>query len=171
MFGKLVPLGGGDDIPLKKKELIVGRKDECDVVLRFTNVSGRHCKFVLSSGYWYVVDLNSSNGVKVNGVRVTDRRIDPGVTVSIANHQFQLDYSPTANGAFGAPPPDMLDADVFSKSLLERIGMGRGNKKNYPGTQQPAEKPKTGSLKKKETKEEKKEIDFSAYTSDDVDFR
>lgn len=170
MLGKLVPMGGGDDIPLKKKELIIGRKDECDIVLRFTNVSSRHCKLVLSSGYWYVVDLNSSNGVKVNGVRVMDRRIDPGITVSIANHQYQLEYDPSLNGAIGAPPPDSLDADVFSKSLLERIGMGRGNKKTG---NQPTEKPKTGIFKKKETKDakEKKEIDFSAYTVDDVDFR
>lgn len=168
MLGKLVPLGGGDDIPLKKKELIIGRKDECDIVLRFTNVSSRHCKLVLSSGYWYVVDLNSSNGVKVNGIRVMDRRIDPGVTVSIANHQYQLDYSPSANGAIGAPPPDTLDADVFSKSLLERIGMGRGNKRAT--ATQTSEKPKTGIFKKKETKE-KEAIDFSAYSVDDVDFR
>ncbi len=162
MFGILVPVGGGDDIPLKKKELIVGRKEECDIVLRFPNVSSRHCKLVLSSGYWYVVDLNSSNGVKVNGMRVTDRRVDPGVKLVIANHAFNLDYDPSANGAFGAPPPDMLDADVFSKSLMERIGMNKGPTKR-PGA--------TGAHDKPKTEPRKKELDRNSLSIDDIELR
>jgi len=162
MFGTLVPIGGGDDIPLKKNELIVGRKEECDVVLRFSNVSSKHCKLVLSSGYWYVLDLNSSNGVKVNGVRVTDRRIDPGAKIMIANHAFHLDYDPTKNGAVGAPPPDLLDADVFSKSLLERIGQSKTPERRLGGAAT-SDMPKPAS--------QKPTIDYDALSIDDIEFR
>ena len=41
-FGELVPVGGGDPIPLLKKTLLVGRRETCDVVLRFANVSSNH---------------------------------------------------------------------------------------------------------------------------------
>ncbi|MCL2304137.1 MAG: FHA domain-containing protein [Planctomycetaceae bacterium] len=162
MFGTLVPTGGGDDIPLKKKELIVGRNEECDIVLRFSNVSNKHCKFVLSNGYWYVVDMNSSNGVKVNGIRVTDRRIDPGMKVVIANHAFHLDYNPTDNGAVGAPPPDLLDADVFSRSLLDRIGLNKTPERRL-GSSGVHDKPKLTP--------QKPTIDYDALSIDDIELR
>jgi len=125
MYGELVPTGGGDNIPLLKEELIVGRREDCDIILRFNNVSGRHCKLVLSCGYWYVQDLHSTNGVKVNGMRVEDRRVDPGVRLSISKHEYRLNYNPQKLGATGIPPSDVLDGDIFSKSLLERAGLQR----------------------------------------------
>ena len=36
-FGTLVPKGGGDPIPLLKKNLLIGRRESCDIVLRFKN--------------------------------------------------------------------------------------------------------------------------------------
>jgi adenylate cyclase len=131
MFGVLVPVGGGDLIPLEKRELVVGRKDGCDIVLRFDNVSGRHCRLVLSAGYWYVVDLNSSNGVKVNDVRTKDQRIDPGNKLSIAKHEFTLKYDPSKNGASGEKPPIMFqEAEIMSQSLLEKIGLQKPKQNN-----------------------------------------
>jgi len=123
MYGELVPTGGGDNIPLYKVELIVGRREDCDIVLRFSNVSARHCRLVLSDGYWYVQDMQSTNGVKVNGLRVEDRRIDPGVRLSISRHEYRISYTPQQLGATGNVPPDSLDHDIFSKSLLERAGL------------------------------------------------
>ncbi len=69
MFGELLPLGGGDPIPLLKKQLLVGRRESCDIVLRFANVSAHHCQLMVSNGYWYVKDMGSRNGIKVNDVR------------------------------------------------------------------------------------------------------
>jgi adenylate cyclase len=77
----------------------------------------------VTAGYWYVRDLNSRNGVKVNGTRVTDKRIDPGDIISIAKHKYELKYSPVELGAVGPPPPDAIDGDIFKKSLLERAGL------------------------------------------------
>lgn len=123
MYGELIPVGGGDLIPLLKKNLLVGRRESCDIVLRFSNVSAHHCQFTVMGGYWYVRDLNSRNGTKVNGVRVTEKRVDPGDVVSIAKHKYELRYSPVDLGAVGPPPPDQTDADIFGKSLLERAGL------------------------------------------------
>ena len=44
MLGELVPVGGGDPIPLIKEKLLVGRRESCDIVLRFANVSAHHCQ-------------------------------------------------------------------------------------------------------------------------------
>jgi predicted component of type VI protein secretion system len=125
MYGELVPLGGGDPIPLLKKSLVIGRRENCDIVLRFPNVSARHCQLTLKNGYWYIQDLDSRNGIKVNGVRVPvgEKRVDPGATISIAKHQYEMRYDPAKLGATGAPPMDDDTAHVFGQSLLERAGL------------------------------------------------
>ncbi len=126
LYGELRPMGGGDNIPLGKPELTIGRSESCDVTLRFSNVSGKHCKLVLSSGYWYVLDLGSTNGVRVNGVKVTDRRLDPGSRLTIAKHDFLVHFNPEKNGASGPPPAEVFGSqDVFAKSLLEKAGLKR----------------------------------------------
>jgi adenylate cyclase len=125
MYGELVPLGGGDPIPLLKKKLVIGRRENCDIVLRFPNISSRHCELTLQSGYWYIQDLDSRNGVRVNGVRVQagEKRVDPGDTIAIAKHKYELRYDPARLGAVGAPPPDDDAKQIFGKSLLERAGL------------------------------------------------
>ena len=131
MYGELHPVGGGDPIPLLKKDLVVGRRESCDIVLRFSNVSAQHCELNVNDGFWYVRDLNSRNGVKVNGNRVTEKRLDPGDVIWIAKHAYEVKYSPVDLGAVGPPPPDMPDAVLFSQSLLERAGLeGRRSAKS-----------------------------------------
>ena len=127
MYGEMIPIGGGDPIPLLKKELLVGRRESCDIRLRFANVSAHHCQLSCRNGYWYVQDLNSRNGTKVNGKRVTEKRIDPGDTVSVAKHNYEFQYSPAELGAAGPPPPEKDDtvADILGHSLLERAGLDR----------------------------------------------
>ncbi len=129
MFGELIPVGGGDPIPLLKKSLLVGRRESCDIVLRFPNVSAHHCQLTLMSGYWYVRDLQSRNGVKVNNVKVTEKRLDPGDALAIAKHRYEVQYSPADLGAVGPPPAETgaAIAEVFSKSLLERAGLTKEN--------------------------------------------
>jgi len=125
MYGELVPLGGGDSIPLLKKSLLVGRRESCDVVLRFSNVSAHHCQLTVNGGYWYVRDLKSRNGVKVNGVRVIEKRVDPNDVISVAKHKYALKYSPAELGAVGPPPPGEDEANILGTSLLERAGLDR----------------------------------------------
>ncbi len=131
MFGELIPVGGGDPIPLLKPKLRVGRRESCDIVLRFANVSAHHCLMTVDEGYWFVKDLNSRNGVKVNGVRLqgdTRKRLDPGAELSIAKHKYEVIYIPSDLGAVGPPPADEKPENFFSQSLLERAGLERRRK-------------------------------------------
>ena len=93
-YGELVPLGGGDPIPLMKKKLLVGRRESCDICLRFSNVSAHHCELTLKSGYWYVRDKGSRNGTKVGSIRVEENLLEPGDVVSFAKHKYEIQYSP-----------------------------------------------------------------------------
>lgn len=123
-LGQMIPVGGGDAIPLLKRQLLVGRRESCDIVLRFANVSAHHCRIDLHAGYWYVKDLKSRNGTRVNGVRIDETRLDPGDELTIARHRYRFIYSPIELGAVG-PPPDIETAEVFSHTLIERLGLDR----------------------------------------------
>ena len=127
MYGELVPLGGGDTIPLLKKQLLVGRRESCDIVLRFANVSAHHCTLFIKEGYWFVRDMQSRNGVKVNGIRVQEKRVDPGDALAVAKHKYELQYSPADLGAVGPPPLEDLNAEIMSESLLSRAGLSSKN--------------------------------------------
>ncbi|MBI85060.1 MAG: adenylate cyclase [Planctomycetaceae bacterium] len=125
MLGQLIPQGGGDVIPLLAPTLLVGRRESCDVVLRFSNVSAHHCELQIREGYWFVNDLQSRNGIKVNGVRVTERCLEVGDILSIAKHKYEVLYSPQQLGATGPPPVESLQEEILTKSLLQRAGLDR----------------------------------------------
>lgn len=115
-LGKLVPCGGGDPIALLQSPLIVGRRSACDITLRFPDVSSRHCSLSFEDGFWIAEDLQSTNGIRVNGTRVERKVLLPEDRISIAGHRFTIHYTPE-----GTAPP--ADDDTFSKSLLEKIGL------------------------------------------------
>jgi adenylate cyclase len=128
MFGELNPCGGGDPIPLQKSRLVVGRQPSCDIILRFPNVSSRHCEFSLVNGYWHVRDLGSRNGIKVNGIRCDSHWLMPGDVLSVSKHRYEVNYSPEAE----APPPE-AEPDPLSMSLLEKAGLSRRGSPDAPG--------------------------------------
>lgn len=125
MYGELIPLGGGDPVPLLKPQLLVGRRESCDIVLRFANVSAHHCQLVFDGGYLYVRDMQSRNGIKINDVKVEEhqRRVDPGDILSIAKHRYRVEYDPAELGAIGPPPADNLSQEIMRESLLGRAGL------------------------------------------------
>ena len=127
-YGTLVPVGGGDPIPLLKDRLIIGRREGCDIALKFANVSGQHCRMTVEHGYWFVRDLGSRNGTKVDGYPVVRKRLDPRCRISFAKHEYTIIYEPQDLGAFGPPPADDDHMEELMKSsLLDRAGMNRRN--------------------------------------------
>lgn len=147
MYGELIPVGGGDPIPLLKKTLLVGRRESCDIVLRFANVSAHHCQLTLNGGYWYVKDLGSSNGTRINNVHVGDQEkvLKAGDMLRVAKHQYEVRYSPADLGAVGPPPASDNGDQIFGTSLLERAGIQR--RKTPDGKPAPPANPRRYDLK------------------------
>src|SRR5215475_12135934 len=60
-------------VPLIREEITIGRKEGNTIRLTERNVSRRHARIVKSNGSVFVEDLDSYNGVKVNGQRIQGR--------------------------------------------------------------------------------------------------
>lgn len=120
--GELVPVGGGDPIPLIRDVMTVGRRESCDIRLNYPNVSSEHCEFTFDSGYWIVRDLGSTNGIKVNGNRILKKVLHPGDEIRIAKHKYIIEYNLTA-GKHAID--ELIEEDVMSQGLLEKAGLVR----------------------------------------------
>jgi pSer/pThr/pTyr-binding forkhead associated (FHA) protein len=71
-YGKLVVLSSnfaGKDFELSRPQMIIGRTDENDIVINHRSISRNHAKLVREpdTGRYTISDLQSSNGVRVNG--------------------------------------------------------------------------------------------------------
>ncbi len=122
LHGELVPVGGGDTIPLIRESLTVGRRDSCDICMRFPNISGVHCEFIFRNGYWWVRDLNSTNGVKVNGMRVQEKLLHPKDEVAIGKRRYMIQYEMPADRR---ALEEFVEEDIMSQSLMEKAGLER----------------------------------------------
>jgi adenylate cyclase len=147
-LGQLVPRGGGDPIPLLKHRLVIGRRESCDIVLEFPNVSSEHCSLEVQNGYWLVRDLRSRNGIKVNGERTDSKFLLPGDELSIAKHRFQISYQPDAD----APPPQ--EEDPFAIGLLEKAGLLRQQEERRRNILPPAAKRASAAMNGKRFSED-----------------
>jgi pSer/pThr/pTyr-binding forkhead associated (FHA) protein len=122
--GELLPVGGGDPIPLIRASLSVGRRESCDICMNFPNISGKHCEFNFRDGYWYVRDLGSTNGTKVNGVRVQEKLLHPKDELTIGKRRYTIQYElPVGRGA-----KEEVEEDIMSRSLLEKAGLERSKR-------------------------------------------
>jgi pSer/pThr/pTyr-binding forkhead associated (FHA) protein len=122
VHGELQPIGGGDPIPLIRATLSIGRRESCDICLRFPNISGIHAQMEFRNGYWYIRDMNSTNGVKVQGVRVQEKLLHPRDEVTIGKRKYIIEYElPADRRALD----EVVEEDIMSQSLLEKAGLER----------------------------------------------
>jgi hypothetical protein len=57
-------------VELRKKETIIGRATECDIELPSNNVSRKHACIEFRNEEYHLRDLDSTNGVYVNGIKI-----------------------------------------------------------------------------------------------------
>ena len=121
--GELIPAGGGAGISLARKVLTIGRRETCDIPLRFPNISGLHAELSFRNGYWYIRDKGSTNGLKVNGVRVMEKLLHPNDRVTIGKRDYTIRYELPVDhrGAL----EEAQEEDIMGQSLLEKAGLAK----------------------------------------------
>jgi hypothetical protein len=78
---------------LSGERVLIGRSRECDIVVSDPNVSRRHIELRRGQRGWAAVDLGSTNGMKINGRRVSHAELEPGdrITIGISDLTFELE--------------------------------------------------------------------------------
>ena len=122
----LLSLTDGPSILMDKPILLFGRHEECDVQLNSKKVSRRHCVLAQVNDYLVVRDLGSTNGVRVNGVRVAEGKLRPGDELQVGNFKYQVcadalgrSNEPPSAEAYKAIPPAEAEGDVGDASAHE----------------------------------------------------
>lgn len=90
MPAQLLALDSGPSILLDKPILLLGRHPECDIQIDSRKISRRHCCIAQVSDYLVVRDLGSTNGVRINGIRVMEGRLTAGDELTIGNARYKV---------------------------------------------------------------------------------
>jgi pSer/pThr/pTyr-binding forkhead associated (FHA) protein len=98
----------GGMIKIRKPEVAIGRQATADVRLYLPDISRQHCRVVLVKGQWEILDLESTNGIYVNGERVPCATLRTGDLIQIGSYFFQVLIG---NDSLATPPP-AKDDDV-----------------------------------------------------------
>lgn len=114
---RLMLQAGGYTFELTRPEVLAGRHTEADIRLPLPDVSRRHCRFTFARGAWQVCDLNSLNGVFVNGERVHEACLRQGDTVRIGGFTFVVEL---ADGGLSSSSPT-ADEGQIAGSVLRSI--------------------------------------------------
>ena len=78
-----------------RSELSIGRTEGNDLVLNHPSVSRKHARVEVRNAHWWIVDLKSTNGVKVNGNLIAEAQIAAGDKILIGSVQLDVKAMPS----------------------------------------------------------------------------
>jgi hypothetical protein len=89
MERELVTLtANGQRHEITKRRSTIGRSKECDVQIPDPNVSRRHAELTQEGATYWIVDLDSTNGIEVNGSRTKRAKLAEGDTIKMGSTEI-----------------------------------------------------------------------------------
>jgi len=87
---------------------IIGRSDDCSIVIRSRYFSRHHALLARDFDGWMILDLKSTNGVSVNGRAVKSWRLRNSDVIEIGEHRLNLTFEDPNQDTMG-PAHDHTD--------------------------------------------------------------
>lgn len=114
---------------------VLGRGNECDFVLTGKGVSRKHAEIIFQSGRFVVNDLNSLNGIKVNGYKVSRVILEEGDVIKLGDVTLAFSQGgdskvatkkPKRSSIFNKPAPQEVasEDDTFGQSPVKKVAKG-----------------------------------------------
>ena len=90
----LLAVGGdmdGQRLRIIRASNLVGRNPACDFTLNHGSVSRQHCLLQITERGLHVKDLSTTNGTKVNGIKMTEGYVGVGEKLTIGHLDFVVE--------------------------------------------------------------------------------
>jgi pSer/pThr/pTyr-binding forkhead associated (FHA) protein len=79
---------------LTSTRAVLGRSKDCDVPVPDPNVSRRHAEVRQNGSEYTLVDLESTNGIEVDGRRVKQLKLEDGTRFTIGSTEIVFSQEP-----------------------------------------------------------------------------
>jgi hypothetical protein len=79
---------GGTSHPIEKQRVVLGRSRECDLQVNDPNVSRRHAELRQEGTTYWLVDLDSTNGIELGGKRQKRVKLENGTRVTLGSTEL-----------------------------------------------------------------------------------
>jgi two-component system cell cycle response regulator len=113
----------GNEIGARRKldrSIVAGRAPDADLHLSDAGVSWHHARFEDRGGAWAVVDLQSTNGVAVNGRKVSELVLRPNDRVALGRTVLKFEEQDAIDAAYDEQMERLVSIDDLSGLLLRR---------------------------------------------------
>jgi pSer/pThr/pTyr-binding forkhead associated (FHA) protein len=103
-------------VEVAKPAVLVGRHSDVQLRLCYPDVSRRHCRLVYADGLWQIEDLDSLNGLFVNGERMHATTLYEGDRIRVGEATLVVTEAPAAS----APERSKAEVQVL-RSIAEAL--------------------------------------------------
>jgi pSer/pThr/pTyr-binding forkhead associated (FHA) protein len=139
----IFPDGKEETHDLREDRISLGRTEDNAICINDQSVSSRHAEFIRVGGDYQLKDLDSTNGTRVNGERISEHQLRDGDVLRFG--QIEVAYTsevkqkagetkplPEADKAEARPadeskkPNDFSNVSPFKKKVARRDPIGKG---------------------------------------------
>src|SRR5688572_22692624 len=119
----------GREFVFEQDSVLIGRTSDCDVVLYDPGVSRKHARIFSEAAGYFVEDMGSSNGTKVNGAIIKKKQLADGDAISLGPVVFNFaGLSLMEEGTDGGAEPSAGGSTriVSASDVASRRTKGKG---------------------------------------------
>jgi pSer/pThr/pTyr-binding forkhead associated (FHA) protein len=119
----------GKEFLFEQDSVLIGRVTECDIVLYDAGISRRHCRIFSEGGGYFVEDLGSSNGTRVNGNPISGKQSlseDDAISLGGVVFRFRPADAAAPSAEEGAPVEDNSTRIVSVEQVARQRSRTRG---------------------------------------------
>jgi adenylate cyclase len=105
--------------PLEKPEVTLGRSPEADLAIDSLTVSRFHARIKSDARHLLVVDLDSRNKTKVNGVVIKEAKVNPGDKIALGDFELEVRERAEPKVVIDSTPPMPAPSETIMRSAEE----------------------------------------------------
>ena len=113
------PEGKRFEYYFQQSQVLVGRSDACDLSLKHELLSFYHAIFLVAADSLLIIDINSENGVIVNGSRTHRQLLSHGDVLNLGAHIIYVEHRESSQDSHEQLPPKFSNLNEKTELLKD----------------------------------------------------